>query len=288
MIISILNSDLAAPPPPALPAPPCISTEVMRWVQETQLPINAEERQLLLSELELEQQARSPGAAAGGSAAAGWESRVATTRAEQELEPGWPESSGAEGAAAEEEHSFQQKAVQPQAARGASAEAAAAPAGNEIEPAGADGSSAGGAAGEAPLQPSALGLDWLGRCQHQMLQGAAAILRPLLGPQAEEWRQRLHAAVGGTSTSAPTTTGEGSKAAAAPAGGSSALLPDPDPAAALRQLTRTALGCALLYAAYAERRAIRRGMGRARHAVAVGVSDLLRMALNLSINPLAA
>jgi hypothetical protein len=56
----------------------------------------------------------------------------------------------------------------------------------------------------------------------------------------------------------------------------------------VRQLSKTVLGCVLLYALYAERRAIRRGLGAARRFAAGGAGDLLRMAFALSANPMAA
>jgi hypothetical protein len=254
----------------------------MRWVQETQLPINAEERQLLLDELEAEQNLqqqqqrhspRSGGAAAGegrggGSAARGAEGLAAATarqwgggRAEEEADEG---RSFQQDMPAQASTRKQDQAGSSSSGRLATKRRQAAT-GSEIEPAVSE-------------QQGGMAMGWLGRCQVQVLHGASAILAPLLGMSPQ---QLLHGLV------VAEEPGDSAGKPAAAAGDRAALALQPHPAAAVRQLSRTVLGCVLLYAAYAERRAIKRSMGAAQRFVSGGTADLLRMAFSLSVNPMS-
>ncbi|KAL4854558.1 hypothetical protein ACK3TF_004722 [Chlorella vulgaris] len=257
---------------------------VMRWVQETQLPINAEERQLLLDELEAEQHQqqqqqrhspRSGGAAAGegrggGAAARGAEGLAAATA--RQWGGGRAEEEAGEGRSFQQDMPTQASTRnQDQVGSSSSGRLVTkrrpAAAGSEIEPAVSEGEQQGGMA-----------MGWLGRCQVQVLHGASAVLAPLLGMSPQ---QLLHGLV------VAEEPGDSAGKPAAAAGDRAALALQPHPAAAVRQLSRTVLGCVLLYAAYAERRAIKRSMGAAQRFVSGGTADLLRMAFSLSVNPMS-
>ncbi|KAL4425299.1 hypothetical protein ABPG75_009315 [Micractinium tetrahymenae] len=257
------------------------AAEVMRWVEETELPLTAEERQLLLAELAAEaeaaaaarrrqEQARQHAAQppaeqrassfdGGGGTRQGRSAALAAAAAERRGSRGegqqraqLPRTSQAgqpAGSAGGKGRSDGQGSAA--AARAASAAAAAAAgADSEIVPAPPE--EAEPAAAPGPL-------DWLARCQQQAAAALGAVLQPLL-PAAER------------SSSAQES------AEPVPA----------DPAAALRLLGGTCLGAVLLYAAYAERQAIRRGAQRALRSAAAALGDLARMALSLQVNPLAA
>lgn len=268
--------------PHALIHAPAHAAEVMRWVEETKLPLDAEERQLLLAELSAEaasarrqqdrpwqRHAPPPAVQSGGS----FDGGGGGVRGRQ----GTDVAAGA-GAAASSRDAAQLGAQPPRASQ----------AGTQRELAGgwsgaggtAPGATAGArAVGRAPgLGPSASAgaepeivpavpeeteagagasaLEWLARCRQQAAAALGAALQPLLPAAA---------------------LGDGAQA-----GGSA------DAAATLRLLGGSCLGAVLLYAAYAERQAIRQGAQRARRGVAAALGDLARMALSLQVNPLAA
>lgn len=255
----------------------------MRWVRDTELQLDAAERQLLLDELAAEtaaeaarrgrhtaqRDAQPPAAQHRGSSDGGGgggsrrSSRTATAagasvdgssreEAQQRVQP--PRASQAAGqqgraggkAAAGVRVSFAAAGAGDMA--NVEAPAASASAGQEIVPEPLD---------EGQTVPGAF--EWLSRCQQQAAATLGALLQPLL-PAA--------------------TQHGGTRPGAQPAMA--------DPAATLRLLGGTCLGAVLLYAAYAERQAIQRGARSARRGALGALGDLARMALSLQLNPLAA
>ena len=244
-------------------------------MEGTQLPLTPAERQLLLDELSEQQQLPS------GAAPASSRAPAAAPNAVQPAADGARERAHRSQAPAGAAPPAQQRA-QPTGA-GAQAPAAGVATAQqrrkrqqqqqgepEIVPASEEEAAVAGAAGSEPAPALAAGIAWLCQAQQQALQAAGAWLRPLLGhPSAEQ--QGAAAAI--------------DSSRASPGAAPSTAQPSPDP---LPLLGGTVLGAVLLYALYAERQALRRGVRRARRAVAGGLADLLRMALSRSINPLAS
>lgn len=244
--------------------------EVMRWVQETRLPVTAEERQLLLEDVQEQAAAGQSlfcGGGGGGSGALGVQeaeaARVQRGSSGSEEEAGWSRLS------LQPRH--QQHAQPPQLSAGGAVQDSGlrsrAAGGAEIVPADEEENSSEGA---TKAQALAAGLEWLGSCQRQVMQTVSAVLGPLLGlpqpaPPVEQRRS------GGSAATI--------EAAAAPA---------LDPTATLQLLGGTVLGAVLLYSLYAERQALRRGASRARRTVVGGLGDLFSMAFALSVNPMAS
>lgn len=288
--------------------------EVARWVEETQLPLTAGERQVLLEDLEEQRgQLPTPREAAAGLAAAaaavaagagellgvlgsgeqGSEEgdEVEQEEEEEEVDEGWSfseqQQKGAASSAAASGRSAASKGRQQPAAAAAS-DPEIVPASSEDGEYDGDASSAAAAAAAAATASLAAGLGWLGRCQQQVVQAASAILGPLMGlplQLAPTQLGTLKPQGSGLSHGGVIRVGAGG-GGVSPAGPS-----DPHHAHAqpdqLQLLAGGLLGAVLLYAAVAERRAIRDGVGRAQRSVTGGMADLLRMAFSMSVNPMA-